>query len=73
MVHGIETRSKRDWFEYGIKSSIFFSKLKKTLVIQGKIRTIVSNERDISDDAKILKHISINQSTRYIYPFLRKT
>ena len=52
-VDGIRTRSKYMWYEFGEKSSKFFLNLEKNRAIQGQVRTIVSNEKKITDESEI--------------------
>ena len=57
-VDGIRTRSKCMWYEFGEKSSKFFLNLEKNRAIQGQVRTIVSNEKEITDESEINAHIA---------------
>ena len=57
-VDGMRIRSKCDWYENGEKSSKFFLNLEKNRAIQGQIRTIIVNEKEITDEIEINKQIS---------------
>ena len=48
-VDGIRTRSKCMWYKFGEKSSKFFLNLEKSRAIQGQVRTIVTNEKEIQN------------------------
>ena len=51
------------WYEFGEKSSKFFLNLEKNRAIQGQVRTIVSNEKEMTDESEINAHIaSSNES-----------
>ena len=51
-------RSKCDWYENGEKSSKCFLNLEKNRAIQGQIRTIIVNEKEVTDEIEINKQIS---------------
>ena len=57
-VDGIRTRSKCMWYKFGEKSSKFFLNLEKSRAIQGQVRTIVTNEKEITDESEINAHIA---------------
>ena len=57
-VDDMTIRSKCDWYENGEKSSKFFLNLEKNRAIQGQIRTIIVNEKEITDEIEINKQIS---------------
>ena len=57
-VDGSKTRSKCMWYEFGEKSSNFFLNLEKNRAIQGQVRTIISNEKEITDESEINAHIA---------------
>ena len=57
-VDGIRTRSKCMWYEFDEKSSKFFLHLEKNRAIQGQVQTIVSNEKEITDETEINAHIA---------------
>ena len=46
------------WYEFGKKSSKFFLNLERNRTIQGQFRTIVSNEKEITDESEINAHIA---------------
>ena len=53
------------WYEFGEKSSKFFLNLEKNRAIQGQVRTIVSNEKEITDESEINAHIAYFYETRF--------
>ena len=53
----MKTRSKCQWYEHGEKSSIFFLNLEKSRAIQGRVRTVISNDKETNDETKINNHI----------------
>ena len=57
-VDGIRTRSKCMWYEFGEKSSKLFLNLEQKRTIQGQVRTIVLNEKEITDESEINAHIA---------------
>ena len=57
-VDGIKTRSKCMRYEFGKKSSKFFLNLEKNRAIQGQVRTILSNGKEITDESEINTHIT---------------
>ena len=52
-ANGIRIRSKCDWYEYGEKSTKFFLILEKTRAHQIRIRNILINEKEITDQKDI--------------------
>ena len=46
------------WYEFGEKSSKIFLNLEKHCAIQGQVQTIVSNEKEITDESEISAHIA---------------
>ena len=46
------------WYEFGEKSSKFFLNLEKNRAIQGQVRTILSNGKEITDESEINTRIT---------------
>ena len=46
------------WYEFGEKSSKFFLNLEKNRAIQGQVRTILSNRKEITDESEINTYIT---------------
>ena len=46
------------WYEFGEKSSKLFLNLEKNRAIQGQVRTILSNGKEITDESEINTHIT---------------
>ena len=46
------------WYEFGEKSTKFFLNLEKNRAIQGQVRTILSNGKEINDESEINTHIT---------------
>ena len=46
------------WYEFGKKSSQFFLNLEKNRAIQGQVRIVISNEKEITDESEINAHIA---------------
>ena len=72
-VDGIRTRSKCMWYEFSEKSSKFFFNLEKNRAIQGQVRTIVSNEKEITDESETNAHIAFFTNHFSKKNFLLKT
>ena len=52
-TNGISIRSKCDWYEYSEKSTKFFLNLEKTQAHQKKIRNILINGKEITDQKEV--------------------
>ena len=52
-ANGIRIRSKCNWYEYGEKSTKFFLNLEKTGAHQNKIRNILINGKEITDQKEV--------------------
>ena len=52
-ANGIRIRSKCDWYEYGEKPTKFFLNLKKTRTHRNKIRNILINGKEITDQKEV--------------------
>ena len=53
IAEGIKVRSKCNWYEFGEKSSKFFLNLEKKNAIQGTIRKLLVDNKDVTSSAKI--------------------
>ena len=49
IAEGVRIRSRCQWYEEGEKSNKFFLNLEKKRAIEGQIRKVVANDREISD------------------------
>ena len=56
-ANGVKIRSKYDWYEYGEKSSKFFLNLKKNCFIQSHIRTLIIEEKELTEQNEINNNI----------------
>ena len=54
---GIKVRSKCNWYEFGEKSSKFFLNLEKKNAIQGTIRKLLVDNKDVTSSAKIYEEL----------------
>ena len=52
-TNGVRIRSKVDWYEYGEKSTKFFLNLEKIWARQDKIRNVLKNWKEITDQRKV--------------------
>ena len=52
-ANGIRIRSKCDWYEYGGKSKKFFLNLEKIRAHENKIRNILKNGKEITDQKQV--------------------
>ena len=52
-ANGIRIRSKCDWYEYGEKSTKFFLNLEKIRARENKIRKILKNWKEITDQKEV--------------------
>ena len=67
IAEGIRIRSKCDWYEHGEKSPIFFLNVEKQRGSQNTIKKLVTDDKEITEQAHILEHI------REFYETLFKT
>ena len=56
-ANGIKIRSKCNWYEQGEKSSKFFLNLEKKHAVQGQIRSLLVDEKEINEQDQINKHL----------------
>ena len=56
-ANGIRIRSKCSWYEQGEKSSNFFLNLEKSRSVQGLIRRIFTNNKEVTGSNKINKEL----------------
>ena len=57
IAEGIKIRSKCNWYEQGEKSTKYFLNLEKKNAIQGQIRKLFNNNKEINDQKEILAFI----------------
>ena len=48
-ANGVKIRSKCDWYKYGENSSKFFLKLEKNSFVQGQIRKLIMQEKELTE------------------------
>ena len=56
-ANGIRIRSKCDWYDSGVKSTKFFLNLEKTRAYKNKIRNILINGNEITDQKEVNKEL----------------
>ena len=49
----VRIRSKCDWYQYGEKSTKYFLNLKKQNAVNGVVKKIIKNDREVNDQLKI--------------------
>ena len=59
-ANGVKIRSKCDWYEYGEKSSKFFLNLEKNRFVQSRIRKLIIEEKELTEQ---------NESNNSIFTF----
>ena len=59
-ANGVKIRSKCDWFKYGEKSSKFFLNLEKNRFVQSRIRKLIIEEKELTEQ---------NESNNSIFTF----